>query len=72
VSQGIEPLGAKLQDNAGLLDFRKSAFSFIFGVPELVPKKSRFSSHFTYENEGLAGAGIEPATRGFSVHCSAN
>ena len=36
------------------------------------PKKTRFPSYFTSENGGVAGAGIEPATRGFSVHCSAN
>ena len=36
------------------------------------PKKTRFHSCFTYENEGMAGGGIEPPTRGFSVHCSAN
>ena len=29
-------------------------------------------TYFIYENGGVAGAGIEPATRGFSVHCSTN
>jgi hypothetical protein len=37
-----------------------------------MPKKWRFPSRFTYENRGVAGGGIEPPTRGFSVHCSAN
>jgi hypothetical protein len=37
-----------------------------------MPKNGHFPLRFTYENGGLAGAGIEPATRGFSVHCSAN
>jgi hypothetical protein len=36
------------------------------------PKKTHFPSCFTDENGSVAGAGIEPATRGFSVHCSAN
>jgi hypothetical protein len=36
------------------------------------PKKTRFPSCFTYENGAVAGGGIEPPTRGFSVHCSAN
>ena len=35
-------------------------------------KKDSFPSYFTYENGGVAGGGIEPPTRGFSVHCSAN
>src|SRR5262245_49220267 len=35
-------------------------------------KKSRFPSYFTYENGAMAGGGIEPPTRGFSVHCSTN
>jgi hypothetical protein len=37
-----------------------------------MPEKWRFSEYFTYENGHLAGGGIEPPTRGFSVHCSAN
>jgi hypothetical protein len=35
-------------------------------------KKDSFSLVFTYENGSVAGGGIEPPTRGFSVHCSAD
>jgi hypothetical protein len=40
--------------------------------PEPEPKKDSFPSCFTYENGSVAGGGIEPPTRGFSVHCSAD
>jgi hypothetical protein len=46
--------------------------SFHLGQFGRAPKNAPFSSYFTYEIGGVAGAGIEPATRGFSVHCSAN
>src|SRR5713101_3137873 len=35
-------------------------------------QKRRVSLVFSLRNGGLAGGGIEPPTRGFSVHCSAN
>ena len=50
----------------------KPSFSFIFGGFRDAVKNARFPSCFTYENGAMAGGGIEPPTRGFSVHCSAN
>ena len=35
-------------------------------------KNKGFTPDFLYKNEVVAGAGIEPATRGFSVLCSTN
>jgi hypothetical protein len=47
---------------------------YFLSFPAFSPEAGKvvFLSCFTYEKGRLAGGGIEPPTRGFSVHCSAN
>jgi hypothetical protein len=40
-------------------------------IVEILPTAGRRTA-CPFDEKDMAGAGIEPATRGFSVHCSAN
>jgi hypothetical protein len=42
-------------------------------IPRLHPSnRTSLNGSAYFLGQNVAGAGIEPATRGFSVHCSAN
>ena len=53
-------------------EYVKARNALILEAVKIADQKRRVSLVFSLRNGGLAGGGIEPPTRGFSVHCSAN